>query len=140
MDKPISRKPSQPLEVEEVMRFLQKRWGVTYELKLLIKGKSLFLQMMWGFLEQQSFPLSEEKYKEELAKIIDVINRLDQASEVRVWLLRQESKPRLGRALSLPLRGAEGLEEFLLLIDQLMQQVKYQEEIKKILNQQVATL
>jgi len=114
MDKPIPRKPSQPLEVEEVMRFLQKRWGVTYELKLLVKGKSLFLQIMWGFLEQQSFPLSEEKYREELAKIIDVINRLDQASEVRVWLLLQESKPRLGRALSLPLREAEGLEEFLL--------------------------
>ena len=114
MDKPISRKPSQPLGVEEVMRFLQKRWGVTYELKLLVKGKSLFLQMMWGFLEQQSFPWSEEKYREELAKIIDVINRLDQASEVRVWLLRQESKPRLGRALSLPLRADEGLEEFLL--------------------------
>ena len=114
MYKPIPRKPSQPLEVEEVISFLQKRWGVTYELKLLVKGKSLFLQIMWGFLEQQSFPLSEEKYREELAKIIDVINRLDQASEVRVWLLRQESKPRLGRALSLPLRADEGLEEFLL--------------------------
>ena len=114
MDKPISRNPSQPLEVEEVIGFLQKRWGVTYELKLLVKGKSLFLQIMWGFLEQQSFHLSEEKYREELAKIIDVIHRLDQASEVRVWLLRQESKPRLGRALSLPLRADEGLEEFLL--------------------------
>ncbi len=114
MDKPIPGKPSKPLEVEEIIRFLQKRWGVTYELKLLVKGKSLFLQMMWGFLEQQSFPWSEEKYREELAKIIDVINRLDQASEVRVWLLRQESKPRLGRALSLPLRADEGLEEFLL--------------------------
>ena len=114
MDKPISRKPSQPLEVEEVIGFLQKRWGVTYELKLLVKGKSLFLQIMWGFLEQQSFHLSEDQYREELAEIIDVINRLDQASEVRVWLLRQESKPRLGRALSLPLRADEGLEEFLL--------------------------
>jgi len=114
MDKTIPRKPSQPLEVDEVISFLQKRWGVKYELKLLVKGKSLFLQIMWGFLEQQSFPLSEEKYRDELAKIIDVINRLDQASEVRVWLLRQESKPRLGRALSLPLRADEGLEEFLL--------------------------
>ena len=114
MDKSISRKASQPLEVEEVMRFLQKRWGVTYELKLLVKGKSLFLQIMWGFLEQQSFPLSEEEYREELAKIIDVINRLDQTSEVRTWLLSQDRKPRLGRALSLPLRADEGLEEFLL--------------------------
>ena len=113
MDKPIPRKPSQPLEVEEVIRFLQKRWVVTYELKLLVKGKSLFLQIMWGFLEQQSFPLSEEKYREELAKIIDVINRLDQASEVRAWLLGLDRKPTSGRALSLPLRADERLEEFL---------------------------
>ena len=98
MDKLISRKASQPLEVEEVMRFLQKRLGVTYELKLLVKGKSLFLQIMRGFLEQQSFPLSEEQYREELAKIIEVINRLDQASEVRAWLLSQDRKPRLGLA------------------------------------------
>ena len=114
MDKPIPRKPSQPLEVEEVMRFLQKRWGVTYELKLLVKGKSLFLQMMWGFLEQQSFPLSEEKYREELAKIIEIVNRLNQSLEVRSWLLHLNGKPRVGRALSLPLRADERLEEFLL--------------------------
>ncbi len=114
MDDFIPGKTSQPLEVEEVIRLIRKRWGVTYELKLLVKGKSLFLQMMWGFLEQQSFPLSEEKYREELAKILDVINRLDQASEVRFWLLHQESKPRVGRTLSLPLRADEGLEEFLL--------------------------
>ena len=44
---------------------------IKYELKILVKGKSLCLQMMWGFLEQQSFPWSEEKYREELAKIID---------------------------------------------------------------------
>ena len=114
MDKPIPRKPSQPLEVEEVMRFLQKRWGVTYELKLLVKGKSLFLQIMWGFLEQQSFPLSEEEYREELARVIEVINRLDQTSEVRSWLVHQNGKPRLGKALSLPLMADERLEEFLL--------------------------
>ncbi len=114
IDKPISRKASQPLEVEEVMGFLRKRWGVTYELKLLVKGKSLFLQIMWGYLEQQSFSLTEEEYREELSKIIEIINRLDQTSEVRTWLFNQDRKPRLGRALSLPLRAGEGLEEFLL--------------------------
>ncbi len=114
MDISIPRKGSQPLEVEEVMSFLQKRWGVTYELKLLVKGKSLFLQIMWRFLEQQSFPLSEEEYREELAKVVDVLNRLDQTSEVRAWLSFQNARPRVGRALSLPLKADGGLEEFLL--------------------------
>ena len=104
----------QPLEVEEVIRFLRKRWGVTYELKLLVKGKSLYLQIMWGFLEQQSFYLSEKDYRENLGKVLEVLNRLGKASEVRSWLLNLQGKPRLGRALSLPLRGDELFGEFLL--------------------------
>ncbi len=114
MDDFIPGKTSQPLEVEEVIRLIRKRWGVTYELKLLVKGKRLYLQMMWRFLEQQSFPFSEQQYQEELAKVLEVVNRINQTSEVRAWLLLQNGKPRLGRALSLPLRADERLEEFLL--------------------------
>ena len=46
-----------PLEVDEVVGCLRRRWGVTYDLKLLIKKDKIYLQMMWGFLEQQSFPI-----------------------------------------------------------------------------------
>ena len=53
---------SVPLVVEEVMDCLRRRWGVTYDLKLLVKGKRVYLQMMWRFLEQKSFPMDEETY------------------------------------------------------------------------------
>ena len=79
-----------------------------------MKGKSLYLQIMWGFLEQQSFPLNESDYSENLAYVIEVINRLGKSSEVRDWLLRVKGKPRIGRALSLPLRGGEVFEEFVI--------------------------
>ena len=52
-----------PLEAEEVMECLRRRWGVTYDLRLLIKRDRIYLQMMWGFLEQQSFPMDEETFK-----------------------------------------------------------------------------
>ncbi len=114
MDNLISRKVSQPLEVEEVMRILRKRWGFLYELKLVVKGKRLYLQIMWRFLEQQSFPFSEQEYRERLAKVIEIVNRINQSSEVRSWLLFQDGRPRVGRALSLLLRADSRLEEFLL--------------------------
>ncbi len=103
-----------PLEVNEVMRFIRNRWGVLYQLKILIKGKSLYLQMMWGFLEQQSFPFNESEYVEHLAEVLEIVNRLGQAQKVRNWLLKVKGKPRIGLALSLPLKGDERLEEFVL--------------------------
>ena len=103
-----------PLGVEEVITLLRKRWGVTYELRILIKGKKMYFQMMWGYLEKQSFHLKENEYRDNLAEVLDVVNRLGQASIVRNWLLRIDGKPRLGRALSLPLKVDERLEEFVL--------------------------
>jgi len=35
-----------PLEVNEIMSLIQNLWGVTYELIIISKGKSLYLQMM----------------------------------------------------------------------------------------------
>ena len=114
MSNSISRNADPPLEVEEVIRVLRNRWGVTYELRLFVKGKRLYLQMMWGFLEQQSFPLTEEEFRERIAAVIDVVNRIDQSSFVRNWLLNVSGSPKVGRAISLPLRGDERLEEFVL--------------------------
>ena len=51
-----------PLEVEEVIECLRRRWGVTYDLRLLIKRDRIYLQMMWGFMEQQSFPMDAVSY------------------------------------------------------------------------------
>ena len=69
---------------------------------------------MWRFLEQQSFPLNESDYCENLAYVIEVINRLGKAAEVRAWLSTVEGEPKIGRALSLPLRVEEMLGEFVI--------------------------
>ncbi len=110
----IPGRASHPLDVEEVIKSIRNRWGVTYELRLRIKDKSLYLQMMWGYLEQQSFPLNDHDYREKLEEVLEVVNRIDKTSEVRFWLLNVKGKPRLGRALSLPLRGDARLGEFVL--------------------------
>ena len=103
-----------PLGVDEVMGCLRRRWGVTYDLKLLIKRDRIYLQMMWGFLEQQSFPLDEETFRENLNRILEIINRSGQSDFVRNWLENVQAKPRLGRAITLPLPMDQRTSEFVL--------------------------
>jgi len=103
-----------PLEVDEVVGCLRRRWGVTYDLKLLIKRDRIYLQMMWGFLEQQSFPLDEETYRENLNRTLEIINRAGQSDFVRNWLKNVQAKPRLGRAITLPLPIDQRMSEFVL--------------------------
>ena len=105
---------SSPLKVEEVMGCLRRRWGVTYDLKLLIKSDRIYLQMMWGFLEQQSFPMDEKTFREHLNRTLEIINRGGQSDFVRNWLENVQAKPRLGKAITLPLPMDQRMDEFVL--------------------------
>lgn len=102
-----------PLTVEEVVGCLRARWQASYDLQLVVRRNRLYLQVMWAYLEQQSFPLDEESYLANLATVIEVVNRLGLANEVRDWLLTTTDKPRLGKALSLPLEATASMKEFL---------------------------
>ena len=98
--------PSDPLGVEELIGCLRQRWRATYDLQLVVRRQRLYLQVMWAYLEQQSFPMDEVTYREHLAEVLDVVNRLGLAGEVRDWLASTRDKPRLGKALSLPLQAS----------------------------------
>lgn len=102
-----------PLTVDEVIDLLRKRWQASYDMQLVVRRKRMYLQVMWAYLEQQSFPLNEEEYRTHLAQVLDVVNRLGQAGAVRSWLTDTRDRPRLGKALSLQLQGEGRLEEFL---------------------------
>ena len=103
-----------PLEVSEIMGLIRNRWGVTYDLQIVVRKKSLFLHVMWSFLEQQSFPLDLESFRIHLNEVLEVLNRLCKADLVRYWLLHVSGRPSVGRALSLPLNADERAKEFVL--------------------------
>ena len=121
-----------PLEVDEVVECLRRRWGVTYDLKLLIKRDRIYLQMMWGFLEQQSFPMDEETFKENLNRTLEIINRAGQSNFVRNWLENVQAKPRLGRAITLPLPMDQRMDEFVLCDLLLRPLTQFQQKTKKL--------
>ncbi len=103
-----------PLEVDEVITCLRNRWNASYDLRIVVRDQRLYLQIMWNHLEQQSFPMSEEEYRMHLNDVVEVINRVGESKLVREWLATNQQKPRIGRAVSLPIKTSPLLDEFVL--------------------------
>ena len=103
-----------PLTAAELLSILRERWGASYDLQLHRRAGRLYLQVMWAYLEQQSFPLTEADYLERLEQLVEQLNGIGQAEDVRNWLQTTRDKPRLGKALSFPLPDQGRLSEFLL--------------------------
>ncbi len=104
-----------PLSSEEVLGLLRSRWQASYGLQLVQRRGRLYFQVMWAYLEQQSFPLTPEAYGEALDELVATLNGLGVAEQVRDWLRTTRDRPRLGKALSLPLELPPGrASEFLL--------------------------
>ena len=107
--------PSAPLTTDEVLEILRLRWQASYDLQLIQRRGRLYLQVMWAYLEQQSFPLSAEAYRDKLEELVGTLNGLGVAEQVRQWLTTTSDKPRLGRAMGLALElPPERASEFLL--------------------------
>ena len=105
----------QPLSAEELIAILRQRWQATYDLQLVKRQGRFHLQVMWAYLEQQSFPLGPEAFRLKLDALVGLLNGLGVATQVRQWLLATADKPRLGRAMTLPLDiPPERASEFLL--------------------------
>ena len=105
----------EPLSAEELLSTLRRRWRASYDLQLVQRRGRLYLQVMWAYLEQQSFPLTEEGYRSKLEELVGLLNGLCVAEQVRSWLGTTSDKPRQGKAMGLALEIPAGrASEFLL--------------------------
>ena len=98
---------------EELQALLIAKWGYAYDLQIRRTQGKIFLQVMWRYLEQASFPLSEAEYLAHLDQITTYINGWGQADYVRHWIDQTREKPRLGKAVSIPLDLGERASEWL---------------------------
>ncbi|MFN9631006.1 MAG: DUF3067 family protein [Cyanobacteriota bacterium] len=104
-----------PLSAAELIQLIRQRWQVSYDMRLMQRQGRLYFQVMWGHLEQQSFPMSAEVYGERVAEVAATVNALGAAGQVRAWLETIRDKPRMGKALSLALLASSPRRsEFLL--------------------------
>ena len=104
-----------PLSPDEILQILRQRWQASYDLQLIVRRGRLYLQVMWGYLEQQSFPMTAEQYAASLDELVTNLNGMGVAAQVRLWLTTTADKPRVGKAMTLPLELPPGrASEFLL--------------------------
>ena len=60
------------LSTSEVIDLLRQRWQASYDLQLVRRQGRVYLHVMWGHLEQQSFPLNAEAYAKKIAEIVEI--------------------------------------------------------------------
>lgn len=88
---------------EQLQQFIVAKWGYSYDLQLRrVKGK-IFLQVMWKYLEQASFPLSEKEYLEHLNGVLAYLNAWGSLDQVLSYIENTKERPRLGKAVSIPI-------------------------------------
>ena len=90
------------------------KWGCSYDLRIRkVKGK-IFVQVMWKYLEQASFPLSAQEYLEHLNAIANYLNAWGGVEQLQAFIAKTRERPRLGKAVSIPLDLGERASEWIL--------------------------
>ena len=99
---------------QELRQMLLDKWGYSYDVQLRRAQGKIFLQVMWKYLEQASFPLSETEYQEHLDRIANYLHALGGSTQVQTFITQTRDRPRLGKAVSIPLDLGERSSEWIL--------------------------
>ena len=99
---------------QDLHELLPSKWGCSYDLQLRRTQGKILLQVMWRYLEQVSFPMTEAEYLAHLDQIANYLEGWGSVSQVEDYLERTKERPRLGKAVSIPLDLGERSSEWLL--------------------------
>ena len=98
----------------ELHELIVSKWGYSFDVQFRRLQDQLFLQVMWRYLEQASFPLTEEEYLAHLDEVATYLVGWGQADHIRQVIADTRDRPRLGKAVSIPLNLGERSSEWLL--------------------------
>jgi hypothetical protein len=90
-----------------------EKWTYSYDVQLRKLPSKIYLQVMWRYLEQASFPLSEEEYLAHLDRIANYLNAMGGVQQVVDFIKITKEKPRLGKAISIPLELGDRTSEWI---------------------------
>jgi hypothetical protein len=99
---------------KDLRELLLNKWGRSYDVQLRRSGGKVFLQVMWKYLEQASFPLSEAEYQSHLDNVASYLHEFGGVTQVETFITQTRDRPRLGKAVSIPLDLGERASEWLL--------------------------
>lgn len=99
---------------QDLHQLLLNKWGRSYDIQIRRTQGKIFVQIMWKYLEQQSFPLSEAEYLEHLDTVANYIQGWGGASQVQQFINKTRERPRLGKVVSIPIELGERSSEWML--------------------------
>ncbi|XP_051144915.1 uncharacterized protein LOC127260909 [Andrographis paniculata] len=89
----------------DLATLIRNKYGRSYDVQLIKKefmGRNLLaLNVMWKYMEQRSFPLTEEEYILRLDGVANTLKCWGAVSHVRNSLQKLKERPRIGKAVSI---------------------------------------
>lgn len=99
---------------QELHQLLINKWGYSYDIQLRKMKGRFFVHIMWKYLEQASFPLTESEYFDHLNAIVSYLEAWGGISQVVDYIEQTRERPRLGKAVSIPLELGDRASEWIL--------------------------
>jgi hypothetical protein len=99
---------------QELRQILLNKWGYSYDIQLRRTQGKIFVLIMWKYLEQVSFPLTEEEYIAHLNAVSSYLQAWGSVEQVRRFIEQTRDRPRLGKAVSIPLELGDRASEWIL--------------------------
>lgn len=95
----------------ELRQAIANKWQYSYDVQLRnIRGK-IFLQVMWRYQEQQSFVMNALEFEQHLDRIASYLGDWGVVEQVKQFIASTDERPRVGKAVSIPLQiGERSLE------------------------------
>jgi Domain of unknown function (DUF3067) len=98
---------------QELRQMLLDKWERSYDVQLRRTQGKIFVQIMWKYLEQASFPLGEAEYQEHLDSVANYLNAMGGAVQVQQFIETTRERPRLGKAVCFALDLGDRATEWL---------------------------
>jgi hypothetical protein len=90
---------------------LISKWGKSYDVQFRRTQGKIFVQVMWRYLEQASFPMTPQEYQEHLEAVTTYLQGWGAFAQVMEVIETTRERPRLGKAVSIPIElGARASE------------------------------
>lgn len=70
----------------ELRELVYQKWGRSYDVRIQRRGTRVYVHVMWKYLEQQSFPLSDEQYQMQLDAVAEYLTMWGVADTVRAGI------------------------------------------------------
>ncbi len=102
------------MTAEDLQTLLIDKWGYSYDVQIRKTPNKLFFQVMWRYQEQASFPMSEVEYLEHLQDVVTYLDGMGSLAQVVTAIRESKEKPRLGKAVSIPIELGGRASEWLI--------------------------